>query len=55
MVNSTSTFEVDNVTSGVRLWDITDSFEAKDQDFSLSDNKLSFSTNTTSLKEFALS
>jgi hypothetical protein len=54
LANSTSTFEVDNVTSGVRLWDVTDSFEAKDQNFSMSGNKLSYSTSTTSLKKFVL-
>jgi len=54
LANTTSTFEVNNVTAGVRLWDVTDYLDAKDQDYSLTNNKLLFSTNTTLLKEFVV-
>lgn len=54
LINSTSTFEVDNAAPDVRLWDVTNSFDVMDQGYSLANNKLSFSTNTASLKEFVL-
>jgi hypothetical protein len=54
LTNSTSTFEVNNVTAGVRLWDVTDYLDTKDQDYSLTNNKLLFSTTTTLLREFVV-
>jgi hypothetical protein len=50
--HANSTFVIDNASSSLNIWDITNPLEPRSQQFNLSDGKARFGTNTTSLKEF---
>jgi len=50
--NTTSSFEITSVNAGVLVWDISDPDEVKNQAFTTSSTKISFSAETTSLRTF---
>jgi hypothetical protein len=52
--NAVSKFVIDRASSNVSIWDVTDPFFAKNQDFALSNTTASFSTSTTALKKFVV-
>lgn len=54
LANSVSTYEVATVASNTRVWDVSDPDNVKEQGFSLSGDKLSFSANSEALRNFAV-
>jgi len=54
LVNSASTFEVASVAANTRVWDVTDPDNVKEQAFSISSDRLNFSTESQSLRIFAV-
>ncbi|HCW06707.1 MAG TPA: hypothetical protein DGG95_05010, partial [Cytophagales bacterium] len=54
VLNSVSTYQVNAVSSGNLVWDITDAFNTKTQATQLNINSFLFSTNTNTLKKFVV-
>lgn len=54
LVNSVSTFEAATAAANTRVWDISDSDNATEQATSFSGDKLSFSTNSQTLRNFTI-
>lgn len=52
LANAVSTFEVTPFPSDGSIWDVTDSFDCRNQQFQFSDNKVIFSTTTHEMKTF---
>ncbi|HEY9004675.1 MAG TPA: type IX secretion system sortase PorU [Ohtaekwangia sp.] len=52
--NSTSTFQVSNVTDNSTIWDITDPYTPGIQQYNLQNGMAIFSTGTSSLREFVV-
>lgn len=52
LANAISTYEITNAVSGVKVWNITDMRDVKNQVISLAGSKASFSTNTSTLQKF---
>ncbi len=52
--NSASTFDINSTNANALVWDVTDPFDIMNQPFSSSNDKIRFSTNTKSLKTFAI-
>jgi hypothetical protein len=50
--NSISTFEISQAGADARVWDITDSYNVKGQQFELTESGATFSTATSSLKKW---
>jgi Peptidase family C25 len=50
--NAVSTFTLSQVSEPITIWDISDMSQPKQQSFSVMNNKASFSTGTTTLKNF---
>ena len=50
--NTSTTFEVESIGSSAAIWEITDPFNSKDLKFTVSNNKATFSTPTSELKNF---
>ncbi|HRG80746.1 MAG TPA: hypothetical protein PL167_14090, partial [Cyclobacteriaceae bacterium] len=54
LVNPASTFEVASVAANTRVWDVTDPDNVKEQAFSISSDRLNFSTESQSLRIFVV-
>jgi hypothetical protein len=52
--NSVSTFEINSTSSNTLVWDVTDPFTILNQQVTTSTDKIRFSTNSESLKTFAV-
>jgi hypothetical protein len=52
LVNSVSTFEVSSAAANTRIWEVSDPDNIHEQTISFSSDKLSFSTNSQSLRKF---
>lgn len=52
--NSVSTFEVESMNANTFIWDVSDPFLAVNQQFANINNKITFSTNSQTLKTFAV-
>jgi len=54
LTNAISSFEIATPVSTVRVWDVSDPFEIKDQQISITGEKINFSTTTATLKNFVV-
>ena len=52
LVNSTTTFDINSFANDASIWEVTDPFNCKNQPVQISQNRASFSVNTTNLKTF---